>query len=102
MAVEPAPAITSTVVSGPNCVTAPNAAPAPEMSAAPNSASRMLRVKMISTVSGIATARVGSSETLVMNQPCSMVSRHWKGRRNNALPVSTHVLKKPPTASIPG
>ena len=91
MAVAPAPAITSTVVSGPSWVTAPSAAPAPEMSAAPNSASRMLSVKMMSTVSGIETARVGSNETLVMNQPCSIASRHWKGRRNSALPVNTHV-----------
>ena len=36
MAVDPAPATTSTVISGPSWVTAPSAAPAPEMSAAPN------------------------------------------------------------------
>ncbi len=50
MAVEPAPATTSTVTSGPSWVTAARAAPAPEMSAAPNSVSRMLRVKIRSTV----------------------------------------------------
>ncbi|CKR04578.1 Uncharacterised protein [Mycobacterium tuberculosis] len=91
IAVAPAPAITNTVVSGPSWVTAPSAAPAPEMSAAPNSASRILSVKMINTVNGIDTARVGSNETLVMNQPCSIASRQWKGRRTSALPVSTHV-----------
>ena len=37
IAVDPAPATTSTVTSGPNWVTAASAAPAPEMSAAPNS-----------------------------------------------------------------
>jgi hypothetical protein len=75
MAVDPAPATTSTVVSGPSWVTAPSAAPAPEMSAAPNAASRVLSVNTMRTVSGIETAMVGSIATLVMNQHCSMHSR---------------------------
>ena len=97
MAVDPAPATTSTVVSGPSWVTAPSAAPAPEMSAAPNSTSRMLSVKMSSTVSGIDTMIVGRIATRMMNQPCRMNSRHWNGQRNSALPVRTHIRKKPPT-----
>ncbi len=68
MAVDPAPATTSTVTSGPSWVTAPMAAPAPETSAAPNSASRMFSVKMSSTVSGIDTARVGRNATRIRNQ----------------------------------
>ena len=59
MAVEPAPATTSTVVSGPSWVTAPIAAPAPDRSAAPNWASSTLSVKISSTVSGIETMMVG-------------------------------------------
>ena len=98
MAVDPAPATTSTVTSGPSWVTAPSAAPAPETSAAPNSASRMLSVKMISTVSGIETATVGRNATRMRNQLCRMNSRHSNGR-NSALPVSTHIRKKPPTSS---
>ena len=66
----------STVTNGPTCVTAPNAAPAPERSAAPNSRSRMFRVKLTSTVNGMATSRVGASETRATNQACSMNSRH--------------------------
>ena len=68
IAVEPAPATTSTVTSGPSWVTAASAAPAPEMSAAPNSVRRMLSVKIRSTVSGIETASVGRNETVNRNQ----------------------------------
>ncbi len=71
----PAPATTNTMVSGPSWVTAPRAAPAPEMSAAPKEASKVLSVKTISTVSGIETAIVGNSATLVMNQLWKMHSR---------------------------
>ena len=102
MAVDPAPATTSTVTSGPSWVTAPSAAPAPEMSAAPNSVSRMLSVKMRSTVSGIDTARVGRNATRIRNQLCRMNSRHWNGGLNSALAVSTHMRTKPPTAVRPG
>ncbi len=97
MAVDPAPATTSTVTSGPNWVTAPSAAPAPETSAAPNSASRMLRVKMMSTVSGIDTASVGRNATRIRNQLWRTNSFHWKGLVSSAFPVSTDILKKPPT-----
>ena len=92
MAVDPAPAITSTVVSGPSWVTAPSAAPAPEMSAAPNSASRMLSVKMMQHGQRNRD-RKGRQESrrCAMNQPCSIISRQWKGRRNSAFPVSTQV-----------
>ena len=57
---------------------------------------------MMSTVSGMATAMVGRNATLIRNQPWRMNSRHWNGLRNSALPVSTHILTKPPTASRPG
>ncbi|CFR82160.1 Uncharacterised protein [Mycobacterium tuberculosis] len=97
MAVDPAPATTSTVVSGPSWVTAPIAAPEPEMSAAPNWASRILSVKINSTVSGIETMIVGKNPTRMMNQHCRMNSRHWNGQRNSAFPVSTHMRKNPPT-----
>ena len=76
MAVEPAPATINTVTSGPTCVTAPNAAPAPDKSAAPSSRNRMLSVKLISTVNGIATNSVGANATRAMNQHCSRNSRH--------------------------
>jgi hypothetical protein len=101
IAVEPAPATTSTVTIGPSCVTAPSAAPAPVTSAAPNSCSSRLSVKMTSTVSGMATARVGRNDTRTKNQPCWMNSRHWKGR-SSALPVSTHMRAKPPTDASGG
>ena len=68
MAVDPAPATTSTVTRGPSWVTAASAAPAPEMSAAPNSVNRMFSVKMRSTVSGIDTATVGRNATRIRNQ----------------------------------
>ena len=57
---------------------------------------------MMSTVSGMATAMVGRNATRIRNQPCRMNSRHWNGLRNSALPVSTHILTKPPTASSAG
>ena len=81
MAVDPAPATTSTVVSGPNWVTAPRAAPAPETSAAPNSASKTFNVKVNNTVSGIAAMTVGRIVTLSRNQHCSINSCHSHGRR---------------------
>ena len=74
IAVDPAPATTNTVVSGPSWVTAPRAAPAPEMSAAPKADNNVLRVKTIRTVSGMETAMVGSNATRVMNQVWTMVS----------------------------
>ncbi len=74
IAVDPAPATTSTVVSGPSWVTAPRAAPAPEMSAAPKADNNVLRVKTIRTVSGMETAIVGSNATRVMNQVWTIVS----------------------------
>ncbi len=99
IAVDPAPATTSTVVSGPSWVTAPIAAPAPDRSAAPNCASKTLRVKISSTVSGIDTMIVGRNATRMMNQHCRTNSRHWNGQRNSAFPVSTHIRKNPPTSS---
>jgi hypothetical protein len=72
------------------------------MSAAPNSASRMLSVKMMRTVSGMATAMVGRNATVIRNQPWRMNSRHWKGPRNVAFAVRTHIFTKPPTAVSPG
>ena len=57
---------------------------------------------MMRTVSGIATAMVGRNATLIRNQPWRMNSRVWKGVRNSALPVRTHIFTKPPTASRPG
>ncbi len=41
----------------------PNAVPAPDRSAAPISRSRMLRVKATSTVKGMDTSSVGTSDT---------------------------------------
>ena len=57
---------------------------------------------MISTVSGIETATVGTNATRMMNQPCRMNSRHCNGARNSALPVSTHIRAKPPTTASAG
>jgi hypothetical protein len=76
MAVETAPAITSTVLSGPIWVITAIPAPAPEMSAAPTWISRMLKVKMKSAVIGTDTAIVGSRATRRMNQHCRMNSFH--------------------------
>ena len=99
MAVEPAPATTSTVTSGPSWVTEARAAPAPDTSAAPNSVSSKLKMKMISTVSGMDIAKVGSSDTVIRNQLKVVNSFHWNGRAS-ALAVSTHILKKPPMACM--
>ncbi len=98
MAVDPAPATTSTVTIGPSCVTAARAAPAPETSAAPNSTSRTLMVKMMRTVSGIATAMVGRNVTRNWNQLWITNSRNSNGHLVVAFAVSTHMRKKPPTA----
>ena len=76
MAVDTAPAITSTVLIGPIWVMTAIPAPAPEMSAAPTWISRMLNVKMKSAVTGTETAMVGSSATRRMNQHCRMNSFH--------------------------
>ena len=56
---------------------------------------------MSSTVSGMDTAIVGSSDTRMRNQPFQMNSRHSNGFIR-ALPVSTHIRKNPPTTSAPG
>src|SRR5215212_2623143 len=96
IAVDPAPATTSTVVNGPNWVTAPIAAPAPEISAAPNSLNKMFNVKISNTVSGIDTAIVGKNATRIKNQLFETNSRHSKGQRNSALAVSVHIRAKPP------
>ena len=76
IAVDTAPAITSTVLSGPIWVMTAMPAPAPEMSAAPTWISRMLKVKMKSAVIGTETAMVGSSATRRMNQDWMMNSFH--------------------------
>ena len=76
MAVDAAPAITSTVLIGPIWVITAMPAPAPERSAAPTWISRMLNVKMKSTVIGTETAMVGSNATRMMNQHCKKNSRH--------------------------
>ena len=102
MAVDPAPATTSTVTIGPSWVTAANPAPAPDTSAAPNSTNNRLSVKMISTVSGMATAMVGRNVTRIRNQALMTNSRNWNGHLVVALAVSTHIWKKPPTASNAG
>ncbi len=99
MAVEPAPATTSTVVSGPSWVTAPNAAPAPDISAAPNSASKTFNVKVNNTVSGIAAMMVGRIVTLSRNQACRTNSRHSSGQRKTALTVNEDIRAKPPTCA---
>src|SRR6201991_2832868 len=100
IAVEPAPATISTVTSGPICVTAPNAAPAPLRSAAPSSRSRMLSVKLTSTVNGMATSSVGANETREMNQHCSRNSRHWNGLRKVNMTASLDIANNPPTACM--
>ena len=56
-------------------------------------------MKMMSTVSGIDMANVGNSETVIRNQLKLTNSFHWKGRAS-ALAVRTHILKKPPMATI--
>ena len=100
IAVAPAPATISTVTKGPTCVTAPKAAPAPDRSAAPSSRSRMFRVKLTSTVNGIATSTVGASDTRATNQDCSRNSRHWNGRWNRKRTASADIANSPPMASI--
>ena len=80
IAVAPAPATISTVTIGPICVIVPNAALAPLRSAAPISRSRMLRMKVTSTVNGIATSTVGKVDTRAMNHTWSMNSRTCTGR----------------------
>ena len=59
-------------------------------------------MKIRSTVSGAETARVGRNDTRNKNQLCRMNSRHWNGGLNRALPVSTHMRTKPPTAVSAG
>ena len=54
-------------------------------------------MKMISTVSGIDMAKVGSSATDIRNQLYWTNSLPSNGRPS-ALPVSRHILKKPPMA----
>ena len=54
-------------------------------------------MKMISTVSGIDMAKVGSSATVIKNQLYWVNSFHSNGRAS-ALPVSMHILKNPPMA----
>ena len=76
MAVDAAPAITSTVLSGPIWVMTAIPAPAPERSAAPTWINRMLNVKMKSAVIGTEIAMVGRIATFMMNQLCRMNSRH--------------------------
>ena len=76
IAVAPAPATTNTVTTGPSWVMVPNAVPAPERSAAPISRSRMLRVNATSTVNGMATSSVGTSETRAIIHVCSRNSRN--------------------------
>ncbi len=76
MAVEAAPAITSTVFSGPIWVMTAIPAPAPERSAAPTWISRMLNVKMKSAVIGTEIAMVGRIATRRMNQHWMMNSFH--------------------------
>ena len=51
--------------------------------------------EMISTVSGIDIAKVGSSDTVIRNQLKVVNSFHWNGRAS-AFAVRTHILKKPP------
>ena len=58
-------------------------------------------MKMSSTVSGMATAMVGSSDTRMRNQPIQMNSRHSNGCLR-ALPVRMHIRKNPPATSVPG
>ncbi len=84
MAVAPARATISTVTIGPIWVMVPRAAPAPERSCAPISRSRMLSVKLTSTVNGMATSSVGTIDTRAIAHDCSTVSRHWNGRWNNS------------------
>src|ERR1700756_1109657 len=80
IAVAPAPATTSTVTIGPVWLTVPNDAPVPEKSAAPNSTSSTLKVNTVSTVNGIDSINVGTSETLATNHVCRRYSRHANGR----------------------
>lgn len=98
MAVAAAPAITRTVTTGPIWVTAPNAAPDPEKSAAPISTSRMFRVKVVSTVNGMASSTVGIIETRATNQHWSRNSRHAHGGRKIWMIVSRHRPKNSPSA----
>ena len=70
----------------------------PEKSAAPNSASKILKVNTSSTVNGIASISVGTSETRATNHDCSRNSRHANGRRGIDINVSNDSAKNPPTA----
>src|SRR5690349_23535989 len=96
IAVAPAPATTSTVTIGPVWLTVPNDAPVPEKSAAPNSTSSTLKVNTVSTVNGIDSINVGTSETLATNHVCRRYSRHANGRWNMHMNVSSAIAKKPP------
>ena len=60
----------------------------------------MLSVKLTRTVNGIATNKVGASDTRATNQDCSKNSRHWNGRRNANLTASTDIANKAPTACM--
>src|SRR5689334_5305646 len=60
----------------------------------------MLSVKLTRTVNGIATNKVGASETRATNQDCSKNSRHWNGRRNANLTASNDIAHKAPTACM--
>src|SRR5258705_4702616 len=100
IAVAPAPAMTSTVTTGPTWVTAAVAAPVPEKSAAPNSISRMLRVNTMRTVNGMVSISVGTIDTRATNHVCSRNSRHANGGLNIKTNVSSDMAKKSPTARI--
>ncbi len=76
----------------------PNAVPAPDRSAAPISRSRMFSVNATSTVNGIATSSVGTSETRAIIQVWSRNSRNWNGRRKILTKVSSDISTNPPTA----
>ena len=79
-ALPPAPAISSAVTIGAACCTIARTLPAPVWLCAPNWRVSSPSSSAIVAPNGIVNSAVGSAETFVTNQVCSMYSRSWNGR----------------------
>ena len=88
---------------GAACWTIATTLPAPVWDWAPNWRVSSESSSAMVAPNGMVNSAVGSAETLVTNQACSMNSRTWKGRRNvatatsrpraNSRPVSTSTTR---------
>ena len=85
-ALPPAPEISSAVTIGAACWTIASTLPAPVWLCAPNWRVSSASSSAIVAPNGIVNSAVGSAETLVTNQVCSMYSPSWNGGRK----VSAH------------